>query len=401
MNAIDWGNLRTLADMDGEYVVSIYLPATTGAEQRQNPTRFKSLLRTAVGQMQARGIGEPAIQKMSATARTLLDQEELWKKLAKGLSVFVSRDTLHVLPLQFQCNENCFVGKCAYLLPLIAWASGDATYYVLAASRNSIRLLRGTRSQLDEVPVTGLPKDLASALHYDTRQGTLQMHSGQTQFVGKEGVVYHGQGGEVDVAKIELVEYFREIDRVVCEYLRRRSDPLVFAGVDYLFPIYRSVNNYAHLVPSSVEGNPELFSEHELCEKSWPLVASWLAACKRESVAQTWNSIGPGRTLEQRAEILTAAEAGAVESLFISSDAKNYARGYSAPFELHPRRDARFVDAELTNQAAVWVLRSGGKVGFLAPDQMPVSGNLAAVLRYPQAPLADESQLFHDSTIED
>ena len=131
---------------------------------------------------------------------------------------------------------------------------------------------RGTRARLEEVALPGLAANLTEALNYDTRQGTVQMHSGQPRVAGKEGVVFHGQGGEVDVAKQELTAYFREIDRVVSDYLQMRTEPLLFAGVDYLLPIYQAVNSYPHLVPTPIAGNPDLLSASEISARAWPLV---------------------------------------------------------------------------------------------------------------------------------
>jgi len=388
MNAISKTSLRQLASMNGEYVVSIYFPATTGAEQRQNPVHFKSLLRTAAQQMQARGIREPAIQKMTVSARTLLDREELWKNLAHGLAVFVSRDALHALPLAYRCDEICMVGKCAYLTPLLAWDSNDASYFVLAVSQKAVRLLHGSRARLEEVSLPALPTDLASALHYDVRQGTLQMHAGQPQFAGKEGVVYHGQGGEVDVAKVELVEFFRGIDRAVSDYLQLRSEPLLFAGVDYLFPIYQSVNSYAHLAPRPMEGNPDLLSPPELCVRAWPLVEAQLREREHARAAQHWNSAGRGRTIHRLVEILSAAEAGAIETLYVAAGTRRMGCYLPEAATVRFDREAQADSEELVNQASVFVLRTGGSVTTLQPEQVPEGDVMAAILRYPHAPTA-------------
>ena len=71
MNTISRDDLRQLATMDGEYVVSIYMPANVGADSRQNPVRFNNLVRAAGQKMLDRKIGEPAVQKMTVSARTL------------------------------------------------------------------------------------------------------------------------------------------------------------------------------------------------------------------------------------------------------------------------------------------------------------------------------------------
>jgi len=388
MNAINKGNLPQLASMNGEYVVSIYMPATIGAEQRQNPVHFKSLVRTATKQMQSRGIGEPAIQKMTVSARTLLDRDDIWQKLAQGLAVFVSRDALHALQLPFRSQEICTVGKYAYLMPLLAWDSSDASYFVLAVSQKAVRLLRGSRAGLEEVALPVLPKDMASALHYDVRQGTLQMHSGQPQLVGKEGVVFHGQGGEVDVAKIELVEFFRQIDRVLCEYLQLHGEPLLFAGVDYLFPIYQSVNSYPQLAERALAGNPELLSPQELSDRAWPLVETQLRERELVHVSQEWNAAGRDRATHRLVEILSAAGSGAIETLYVAAGARRMGR--YLPEAAAVRYDAaqQADSEELVNEAAVLVLRTGGRVTLLDRNHVPEGDEMAAILRYPYRPTA-------------
>lgn len=399
MNTFSKRSLRQLADMNGEYVVSIYFPATTGAEQRQNPIHFKSRVRVAGQQMQARGIHDPAIQKMTVSALTLLDRLELWQDLAHGLAVFVSRDALQAFPLPFRCDETCLVGKCAYLLPLLAWDSNDASYFVLAVSRNAVRLLHGSRARLEEVAVPMLPTDLSTALHYDVRQGMVQMHSGQPQLAGKEGVVFHGQGGEADVAKDELTEYFRQIDRAVSDFLQLRSEPLVFAGVDYLLPIYRAVNRYAHLVPRAIEGNPDLLAPAELCARAWPLVESQLREREQAHAEQYWNSVGRGRTINRIVEILAAAQAGAIETLYVATGARRMGRylpeAATVRYDSEPQADSE----ELVNQAAVFVLRTGGTVVAVEPDRVPDGGVMAAVLRYPHTPVAIPPTTVHSASV--
>jgi hypothetical protein len=386
MNTISRDDFRQLATMNGEYVVSIYLPASVGAESRQNPVRFKNLLRAAGQKMLDRKIGEPAIQKMTVSARTLLDQPELWMELSHGLAVFVSRDNLRAWPLPFACEELCVVGKHAYLLPLLAWETNDTPYFVLAVSQNAVRLLHGTRARLEEVTVPNLPANLTTALDYDTRQGTLQMHSGTPRLAGTEGAVYHGQGGEVDVAKDELTSYFREIDRAVGDFLQLRAEPLIFAGVDYLFPIYQAVNSYPHLASTPIAGNPDLLTASDICASAWPLVEAVMRDRNRAEAETYWNSVAQGRTSNRTDEILAAGHAGAIETLFVAPGARQ--PGKFSPetskvrYDVTPQPDSE----DLVNLAATFVLRTSGTVKTVLSGNVPGGGMMAALLRYPFTP---------------
>jgi len=398
MNTISRNDLRQLAEMDGEYVVSIYMPASLGADSRQNPVRFKNLLRAAAQKMRDREIVEPAVQKMTVSARTLLDQPDLWRELSHGLAVFVSRDSLRAWPLPFACEEICSVGKYVFLLPLLSWETNDVPYFVLAVSQNAVRLLAGTRARLEEVTLPNLPANLTDALHYDTRQGTLQMHSGTPRVAGKEGVVFHGQGGEVDVAKQELTAYFREIDRAVGDYLQLRAEPLIFAGVEYLFPIYQAVNSYPNLVSAPIAGNPDLLTASEICTRAWPLVEAFVRDRNRAESDKYWNSANHGRTSNRTDEILAAGHAAAVETLFVAPGAR--LPGKFSPetatvrYDDTPQPDSE----DLVNLAATSVLRTGGSVETVLSGNVPGGGMMAAVLRYPFTPAVAPSAQYNGAT---
>jgi hypothetical protein len=386
MNTISTDDLRQLATMDGEYVVSIYMPANVGADSRQNPVRFNNLLRDAGQKMLARKIGEPAVQKMTVSARTLLDQPELWQELSHGLAVFVSRDSLRAWPLPFACEEKCVIGEHVYLLPLLSWGTNDAPYFVLAVSQNAVRLLQGTRARLDEVALPNLPTNLTDALNYDVRQGTVQMHSGTPRVAGKEGTVFHGQGGEVDVAKKELTEFFREIDRAVGDYLQLRSEPLIFAGVDYLFPIYKTVNSYPNLASTPITGNPDLLIASEIRVRAWPLVEAFVRSRNWADAEKYWNSVAHGRTSNRTDEILAAGHAGAIETLFVARGARQLGK-YSPETTKLRLDDTPQPDSEdLVNLAATLVLRTSGAVETVLTGNVPGGGMMAAVMRYPFAP---------------
>jgi len=386
MSTISRRDLQQLAEMNGEYVVSIYMPAIVGAERRQNPVRFKNLLRKAGRKMLARKIGEPAVQKMTVSARTLLDQPELWQGLSHGLAVFVSRESLRAWPLPFFCKEDCVVGAYAYLLPLVSWKTNDAPYFVLAVSRNSVRLLEGTRARIQEVTLPGLPTNLSDALNYDVRQVTSQMHSGTERLAGKEGAVFHGQGGEVDVAKQELASFFREIDRVVSDYLQLRSEPLIFAGVDYLFPIYQAVNSYPNLASTPITGNPDLLIPSEIRIRAWPLVEACVRTRNWADAERYWNSVAHGRTSNRTDEILAAGHAGAIETLFVAPGAR--LAGNFLPDSATVRYDdTPLPDSEdLVNLAATLVLQTSGRVETVLSGNVPGGGTMAAVMRYPFTP---------------
>jgi hypothetical protein len=250
-------------------------------------------------------------------------------------------------------------------------------------------MFHGTRYQIDQREIAGLPASLRAALHYDPREGMYQTHSAGAQLPGKEGLVFHGQGGEVDAAKVELTAFFREIDRALAGELRMQTDPLVFAGVDYLFPNYQEVNSYPHLLPKHISGNPELWNAADIRERAWPIVESTLRARREVELAKYGRRVAQGRTANRLDEILVAAHAGAVETLFIDPAVRRTGTFERELLTVHVDKEPQHQSDDLINLAATLVLRNNGAVEPLASGNVPGGGVMAAVLRYPFSPATE------------
>ena len=269
MNTIAHAELLNLVETPGDRFVSIYMPTyPAGREMPQNPIRFKVLLNKADNALRERGMSSSDLSDLLTPAEELLDQPQFWKSQTHALAVFVSRRERASGSFPSSAKNCASSASVSTSRRLVDWLQADAPYYLLAASQNRARLLRGTRYKLQEVSVPGMPISQAAALHFDRREGLFQFHSGRPQIQGKEGLVFTGQGGEVDVAKEEIGSFFRMVDSAVARFLRGRTELLVFAGVDYLFPIYREHNHYPHLVTKHISGNPDLMSPDGLCQRA-------------------------------------------------------------------------------------------------------------------------------------
>jgi hypothetical protein len=296
---------------------------------------------------------------------------------------------MQVFRLTRPCGELAIVGRRFYIVPMLAAAHGNTPYFVLAVSQNRVRLFRGSEGGLVEETVAGLPENLVDALGYDEPEGMYQVHDGQPRFAGKEGLVFHGQGGAVDVAKQEAESFFRSIDRAVTRHLADGRDPLVFAGVDYLFPIYRNVNGYSQLSASHISGNPDELPLAELHARAQTIIGD-VAHQRYEAVAaRYWNSVAHGRTLNRMEAIVAAAYAGQVDVLFVDPTVVRLGTFDPAHGEAREAAFSRPDSEDLVNLSAVYTLRRNGQVVPAELAHIPGGGVMAAVLRYvPQASTA-------------
>jgi hypothetical protein len=385
MDSLNWADLRRILDESDGTRVSIYLSPLIGAESRQNPAKLKALLRQAGERLGARGVRPSEVDELLAPATELVEQGATWGQFGRGMAVLLSQNGARTVQLPVPCDERCEVGANFFVLPLIEALAGDIVYFVLAVSQNQVRLFRGSRSEMEEVAVPGLPADRETAVLLEDTERTLQAHVGQSQVPGRGDLMYHGHGGAPDASKDEIEQYFRAIDRAVAQYLAGRREPLLFAGVDYLFPIYQEANTYANLVPELIPGNPELWSPKELLERAWPLIEPLGHAERDVARSKYGDMISKGRTAAGLEDVLPAAQAGAVETLFI--DSRITRRGRFDPDSVAVQFDNSTNEGseDLINLAAVLVLRSSGTVELAAADDIPGGCEAAAVLRYPFA----------------
>jgi len=386
VNPITSAELLELVHATGNRFVSLYLPTfPAGAQSQQNPIRFKNLLRVAEQDLIENGMNSPDARCLLTPAGELFDRPEFWRTLERGLAVLVGRDGMRVWHAPFEFQEQSVAGKRFHITPLIEWATGDSPYYVLAVSQNRVRLLHGTRDALEEVAVPELPSNLSQALGYDEPEGSFQVHTGRPQIPGKEGAVFYGQGGAPDAAKNEITSFFREIDRALAGLSVVKTEPLVFAGVDYLFPIFRRITSHPQLLPKHISGNPDLLSLDALRQRAWSLVRSSIDNHRESRVARYWDLATHGRTSNHVADIVVAAHAGAVETLFLNPTVPRLGAFAPQTSEVRIDQEPRQDREDLVNLAATLVLQRGGIVEAMTTGHVPGGGVMAALMRYPFA----------------
>jgi hypothetical protein len=354
-----------------------------GEQSQQNRVRYKNLLRAARIALTDKGVSRSDARQFLAPASDLFDRPQFTQRLGRGLAVLIGCEAIRVLSAPFEFEQQCVVGKRFHITPLIEWASAESPYYVLAVSQNRVRLFYGTRETLDEVVVPGLPANLSQALHYDEPEGSFQVHSGRPHLRRKESAVFHGQGGAPDAAKDEISSFFREVDRALDGVPGIKGHPLVFAGVNYLFPIFRRISSQPQLLSSHVDGNPDLTPLNELRERAWSVVRMSIEETRQSRIASYWDLATHSRTSNQIGTILVAAQAGAVKTLLLDPRIRRLGAFDLQAGTLRIDQQARHDNEDLVNLAATLVLRHGGAFEAMTTSHVPGGGVMAAILRYP------------------
>lgn len=372
--------------------VSLYFPThRAGPETRQDPIRLKNLLRDAREQLMAFGHDEDSAEKFLEPAIKLIPDLDFWRHLQEGLALLIAPGDMRIYKLPYRVPELAVAGEEFHLKPLLPlFAHGDR-FHLLAISKSQVQLYEANRYSFRKVDVPRMATSLAEALQFDDGELQLQQHTSGPK--GQAGhTIFHGQGGEKDVHPDQLLRFFRAVNKGIKEFLHDSRLPLVLAGVEYYFPIYREANTYQHLLEKGVPGAIEGMTEEQLHHRAWTVVEPHLQAEQQKALLRyeqmangNGNGNGGNKTASKIERAVVAAFEGRVDALIIPEGRHvwgefNEASETVKVTEAHPgkRRD-------LLDYAAMTTLLHGGQVFVVPPEQMPGGAEIAALLRFEAA----------------
>jgi hypothetical protein len=372
---------RLLEHADG-MAVSLYMPAERrGPETRQNPIRFKNLLRRAES-LWAEAAGEPAPGAVFDSARKLLDQRDFWQEQGDGLAVFLSASGMERYRLPVAFEELVVLTDRFHIKPLLRFVAEDRRFYVLALSGNRTRLFRCTRQTVREIRPEEMPASLRETLAFDSPQKQLQFHTGAPRAGDRRAAVHHGQGGGRDERDDALVRFCRDIRNGLHEILAEENAPLVLAGAEPLVSVFREASDYPGLLETGVGGNPDERSPEDLRDAAWSLLVPEIERERERAIERFRNESGGDRTTGDLRRVLPAAFHGRIDLLLVAEGVRRFGRYDTESDTLDIGADPRAGDGDLLDLAAGQTLLRGGSVFPLPPDRMPGDGPVAALLRY-------------------
>ncbi|MGP1382659.1 MAG: baeRF7 domain-containing protein [Thainema sp.] len=372
--------LQTLAEMQAEPCISIYMPThIAGPEIRQDPIRFKNRLNEARERLEQAGLNSDDVNPLLDRAQQLTEQMEFWRHQKEGLALFIAPNffRLYRLPLEFE--EKTIVSDRIHLKPLMPMLSGDGYFYLLSLSQNRVQLFQGTHYTISEIDPDDMPRSLAEALQYDDPEKQLQFHN----VSGDGSSLYHGHGVGTTQDKTNILRFCQKLDSSLSSFLNNETAPLIIAGVEYLHPIYREANSYPHLLEQGVIGNPEHLKPEELHQNAWQVVQPYFHQAQEHAFSTYRDLLTKPESSSDVADVVKAAYDRQIDTLFVRAD--QHCWGQFNPqthaVQLHNQEQAE--DTDLLDFAAVQTFLNGGKVFAVDTDEaMPADEPVAAILRF-------------------
>jgi hypothetical protein len=384
MNIVSKAEVKSLLETGEEPCISIYMPThRAGTETQKDPIRLKNLLKAAEEKLGVYGLSVPEVQELLQSALDWIQvYRHFWQLQKDGLAIFIAPGQFRYYQLPIRFKELLVVSHRYHLKPLIRFLSGDGRYFILALSQNQVRMLQGSRYSINVIKLETVPTDIKMALKFDDPEKQLQFHTKTAARQGEWRAMFHGQSASSANKKNNLLRYFQKVDQSLQEVIGDEQVPMVFAGVDYLFPIYKEANSYPYLISESIGGNPEAKCDSELQKLAWNIVGPLFAQVRQEAQARYKSTSNTNLISNDISEILPAAYHGRVGTLFVAMGIQYWGNYDPDNNKLQLNQNPKAGDVDLLDTAALYALINGGTVYVVDSDRLPDFTPIAAVFRY-------------------
>lgn len=350
----------------GSYpAVTITLPThRTSPDNRQDPIRLKNLQSEAANRLTAElGKREVAavLRVLDDLVATLDHQYHL-----DGLALFVGADLARAYRLPFTLPERVIVDERFFTRDLVYAFNRSPRYWVLALSEQATRLFEGTRDDLQEL-TSGTPFPMV----HGGRGGARTLPNDPAINVSQLRDEHH-RG------------FFRDVDAALGSYMAADPLPLVVVGVDRYLAFFREVSSHADRIVTTVTGNHDQTSAHDLGRLVWSLVRESLAA-RRNAVFDELNAaVGGQRSASTLGEVWRFAQEGRGQTLVVEEGYHEPATIDESGLHLQPAPDSTEpgVLDDAVDAVIATVLEKGGRVVFVDDGTLPEHGRIALILRY-------------------
>jgi Bacterial archaeo-eukaryotic release factor family 11 len=348
--------------------VSIYVPTDPASANAGPRTGLRNGGEKALQQLRAANVASAHIAAIEDELTDLIDDEAFWRHQARTLAVLLTPDLSLTFRLPNRLLSILEVSDRFYLKPLLRAVTFPQVAFVLALAQNSVRVIEvSADAEAAEVRLPDLPSDAASAVG----RSSLTDRAPTRRIQGAEG------------QKVRLRQYARQIDQALRPFLNGLDMPLILASAQPLDSIFRSVNSYPHLAPTSIAGNPETTPDAELAARAREVLDDLYAGQLRRTQELFERRSAQGRALRDIGDVARAATYGAVDTVLVDIDevvpGSVDEQSGAVSFAPEQAADRYGVIDEIARRA--WL--AGGTVLAVRRDDVPGGGAVAAILRYP------------------
>ena len=380
-------HFEELAQTEGKYCISIYVPTERHGENKESMVSFKNQIAEAEKQLENFGLKPREIEKYLDPVKALQSDTNLWRHLSDALIVFRSEGKFEYYTLPLEVKEFSLVSDRFYLLPLITVFNQNNSFFILSLSLNKNRLYEATQHEIWEIETEDiLPGNIYDSVGHDVVQKALQMRgeqsgTGRADYPGKAQAMYHGRGEGKDDRQKEVFKYFEDLDRELNEMLKGYEIPLIIAATENVFAHFREISNYKNVYPEYVAGNFDEEDTHLLHDKASEILESYFEKVKNEKKEKYREAHGQTTTSLQ--DVVISADAGRIDTLFVEHGKHVWGDYKREEAKIDVHKEQKTIDTDLLDYSGRKTFETDGKVFIVDAENMPEEGSpVNAILRY-------------------
>lgn len=389
MDICDRHELDQILASEGGPHITVYLSAPQRpAEAKDDAIRISNLIRDAHSTLVQHWMPAAEADDLLKPLHQLTEDREFLAGRRHGVAIYLSADVFKVYRMSESIDDQMTIARTFCLRPMLS-SLHISEFYILTLSKKRVAFYSATAESIAEIEDAGLPAGFQQSLIEVTADRGAQVHSSGVTKTGKQGAVFHGQGGAPDSEKEELTEYLKRVDHAVSSYLHKltgQSGFLILAGVDSVTAIYQHISSCARLIAPTISGNVDHLTPQELHQRAMPIAKQELRR-EREADAHRIREHQRNPVATDPEQVLSAACQGRIDTLFFDADARisgSFDPDTRILKEHHhdPSGAPGDPSHDLIETAVVQTLRHGGHVHGVPKADMPVDSKMAAALRY-------------------
>jgi len=251
--------IKKLAGFNEYPSISILLPThRTTPDNQIDAILLKKLFREAESRLLDE-FGKKKISGLISKLGKIVESIDIRQNL-DGLAIFVNKNYEKIVRLPFPVKKRVIIDEPIATRDIIRMVNRGIDYYTLSLSAGFVRLFEAHRDSFVEVAEGGFP------------------------FVNP-----FPRGSNLDEStshkESRLREFFNSVDKSFFGIYKNHPMNLVLAGVEKNLAFYREHSDLKDILITTVEGNHDHTTAHDLGKIVWPLVRARMSE-KRHQVLQ-------------------------------------------------------------------------------------------------------------------
>jgi hypothetical protein len=364
--------------------VSIIMPThKSGVEvnQRVDQKTFKNALLDVEKKLVQKNTDSALLKKILKPAYDLIADDTAWVNMNNGLAVYIAEDFTKYLRLPGQVNHEVVVNSTFSVMQLVPFMVRIEYFYLLDLNKRNCRFFRADYFGIEHIPVDDMPIAIDDVVHFENKDDQKLFRLANN---GSKSANYHGIGSGKPDDKENIALYLEEVDKTLWQtHLHSSSAPLLLSGLEYQVAIYRSVSKYNNIWPEALTGNHQFDEADAIYKKAMEVMKPYFEQPQKNALTGFGNKSVTDLTSTRNAEIIPAAYYGRISYLFVQKDAHVWGMFNEETGDIRFTDIAKEHAENLADRAVAKTIENGGSVFILDKHEMPGTGVMAAVFRYP------------------